>query len=169
MTVALFHGIIEFICHLSLWLHSRPTTLTIKQGDHEGEAVSSLERQIYALRVFFNQDFVDHCPFLCNYSAWFVFRVNAAWDYSVSPLKQEKQDAGECARNVLIALCEECPSADPFPILFLESEMIFEGGRKKQSVRAGEGGREKVGCSYSLETWKCEEFLIFLRPISKNP
>lgn len=47
--------------------------------------------------------------------------------------------------------------------------MIFEGGRKKQSERAGEGGREKVGCSYSLETWKCEEFLIFLRPISKNP
>lgn len=150
MTVALFHGIIEFICHLSLWLHSRPTTLTIKQGDHEGEAVSSLERQIYALRFFFNQDFVDHCPFLCNYSARFVFRVNAAWDYSVSPLKQEKQDAGECARNVLIALCEECPSADPFPILFLESEMIFEGGRKKQSERAGEGGREKVGSARSF-------------------
>lgn len=57
------------------------------------------------------------------------FRANAAWDYSVSPLQLEKQNAGECARNVLIAL-KECPSADPLPILFLESEMVFERGRK---------------------------------------
>lgn len=69
----------------------------------------------------------------------------------VSPLKLGKQDAGECARNVLIALCEECPSADPLPILFLESEMVFAGGRKTRRERVGE--REKVGCSFSLENW----------------
>lgn len=40
-----------------------------------------------------------------------------------------------CARNVLIALREECPSAHPLPILFLESEMVFEDVRKTQSER----------------------------------
>lgn len=78
----------------------------------------------------------------------------------VSPLKLEKQDAGECARNVLIALCEECPSADPLPILFLESEMVFEGGRKRQSEQAGDSWMQ-------LFTGELEyEFLIFLRLIS---
>ncbi|CAB1444873.1 unnamed protein product [Pleuronectes platessa] len=33
---------------------------------------------------------------------------------------------GECARNVLIDQSEECPSAEPLPILFLESEIVFE-------------------------------------------
>ena len=92
------------------------------------------------------------------------FRPNAAWDYSVSPLKLEKQDARECARNVLIALCEECPSAAPLPILFLETEMVFEAGREErnewasQRERTGEREREKererkLDASYSPENW----------------
>lgn len=60
---------------------------------------------------------------------------------------------GECARNVLIALCEECPSADPLPILFLESEIVFEAEREKETERANRREREKVGYSYSLENW----------------
>lgn len=84
------------------------------------------------------------------------FRANAAWDYSVSPLKLEKQDARECARNVLIALCEECPSAAPLPILFLETEMVFEAGREERSEWASRRERErerKLDASYSPENW----------------
>lgn len=58
---------------------------------------------------------------------------------------------------------------DPLPILFLESEMVFEGGRKTKAGKQEERERER-------ETWIQQfsgdleflEFLISLWPISKN-
>lgn len=92
-------------------------------------------------------------------------RANAAWDYSASPLKPETRDSGECARNVLIALCEECPSADSSSD-FISGvwDWYFRRGRRR--AREGEGDRtskqrrEKLRCSYALENWEYEFFDI---------
>lgn len=98
-------------------------------------------------------------------------RANAAWDYSASPLKPETRDAGECARNVLIALCEECPSAD--------SSSDFISGVWDWYFRRGRGrAREKETEQVSKEErnldaamhWRIGSmsFLIFFGLISEN-
>lgn len=94
------------------------------QGDHDGGRCQQFEdKNVWA---FFSVRTLLIIVFFCVIiQPGLSFRVNAAWDYSVSPLKQEKHDAGECARNVLVGLLEECPLADPLPVLFLESAMVF--------------------------------------------
>lgn len=85
-------------------------------------------------------------------------RANAAWDYSASPLKPETRDAGECARNVLIALCEECPSADSSSD-FISGVWDWYFRRGRGRAREGEGDRtskqrrEKLRCTGELGVW----------------
>lgn len=92
-------------------------------------------------------------------------RANAAWDYSASPLKPETRDSGECVRNVLIALCEECPSADSSSD-FISGVWDWYFRRGRGRAREGEGDRtskqrrEKLRCSYALENWEYEFFDI---------
>lgn len=64
----------------------------------------------------------------------------------------------------LIAPCEECPSADPPPILFLESGMVFVGERARvgMGMEVGMGGSERESWMKLFTGGFESEILIFL-------